>query len=86
MKLFSFKHTYTHKKETIMSNKSGFEIRANLLQQAQGLLMDQHYQKVQATEYNNELLGQKNPLPTLEITTGDIIARAKELYDFVNEK
>ena len=69
-----------------MSNKSGFEIRANLLQQAQGLLMDQHYQKVQATEYNNELLGQKNPLPTLEITTSDIIARAKELYDFVNEK
>jgi hypothetical protein len=69
-----------------MSNKSGFEIRADLLQQAQAIIMDQHYQKVQATEYNNQLLDQKNPLPTLEITTGDIIARAKELYEFVNEK
>jgi hypothetical protein len=69
-----------------MSNKSGFEIRADLLQQAQAIIMDQHYQKVQATEYNNLLLDQKTPLPTLEITTSDIIARAKELYDFVNEK
>jgi hypothetical protein len=69
-----------------MSNKSGFEIRADLLQQAQALLVDQHYREVAAIEYNNTLFGHRTPMPTLNITSADIIAGARELYEFVNEK
>jgi hypothetical protein len=69
-----------------MSNKSGFEIRGDLLQQSQALLVDQHYREVAAIEYNNTLFGQQTPMPTLDITPADIIAGARELYEFVNEK
>lgn len=70
-----------------MSNgKSGFEIRADLLNQAQGLLeanaqrvVDAHYFKV---EQNNSV----GDLPIVEITAGQVIETAKQLNKFVNDK
>ena len=67
-------------------SKSGFEIRADLLCQAQGMLSDNHQNQVLAIQYNNEVLDQKTPLPINSISTADVIQTAKELYEFVNEK
>lgn len=82
--MVDYRHTHTHK-EDIMS-KSGFEIRADLLSQAQGMLAENHNNQVMAIQYNNEVLDQKTPLPINNITTSDVIKTAKELYEFVNEK
>ena len=67
-------------------SKSGFEIRADLLSQAQGMLSENHNNQVMAIQYNNEVLDQKTPLPVNSISTADVIQTAKELYEFVNEK
>lgn len=67
-------------------SKSGFEIRADLLNQAQGMLSDNHHNQVMAIQYNNEVLDLKTPLPVNSISTADVIQTAKELYEFVNEK
>jgi hypothetical protein len=67
-------------------SKSGFEIRADLLSQAQGMLAENHNNQVMAIQYNNEVLDQKTPLPVNTVTTADVIRTAKELYEFVNEK
>ena len=68
-------------------NKSGFEIRADLLSQAQGLLMDNYQRKADAIYLHNE----HNPqdlkyLPANTISASDVIEVAKELYEFVNQK
>lgn len=67
-------------------SKSGFEIRADLLSQAQGMLTESRYNEIQAIQYNNEVLGKKDPIPVRSISTQNVIATAKELYEFVNEK
>ena len=70
-----------------MSNKSGFEIRADLLSQAQGILECNLHRKIQAVQerngYNPEDVKE---VPSDEISTADVIKAAKELYEFVNEK
>ena len=69
------------------NNKSGFEIRAMLLSQAQGILID-NYDRMKDSVYNhNDIFpNDKKELPAVEISADDIIATAKELNAFVIEK
>jgi hypothetical protein len=72
-----------------MSNnsKSGFEIRADLLSQAQGILECNLQRKLDAVrEYNAYNEGNEKELPSDTINTVDVIKAAKELYEFVNDK
>ena len=72
------------------SNKSGFEIRADLLGQAQGILEGNLQRETEALIYNNEIAGKDlsicMDISKQEVTTEDVIKTAKELYDFVNDK
>jgi hypothetical protein len=63
-----------------MSNgKSGFEIRADLLHQAQGLLEQNIQRKVDAIYmHNDNHPDDKKPLPAASISAGDVIAIAGE--------
>ena len=78
----------THTQENIMSdNKSGFEIRANLLNQAQGILSDNFQRKVDAVcMHNDSFPNDKKAMPTGTITASDVVAVAQELNEFVNLK
>jgi len=70
-----------------MSNKTGFEIRANLLSQAEGLLMsniDREYQTI--FEWNQNHPENKKDLPLRQVSPADVIQVAKQLNEFVNEK
>ena len=68
-------------------NKSGFEIRADLLSQAQGILQDNHQRKVDAVYMHNDSFpNDKKPMPTTSITASDVITVAQELNEFVNQK
>ena len=85
----------TYTQEKIMSDKkSGYEIRADLLSQAQGLLIDnrnlitdkyhnmvcraQEQKDVPWPEYPSEL--------SIPVSAQDVINVAKQFNDFVNEK
>ena len=71
-------------------NKSGFEIRADLLGQAQGILEGNLQRETEAVLYNNDIAGKDMAicidLSKQVIDTADVIRTAKELYDFVNDK
>jgi hypothetical protein len=72
-----------------MSNqpKSGFEIRADLLNQAQGLLEQNIARKENAVYmHNDNHPDDKKPLPTTSISAADVIAVAAELNEFVISK
>ena len=78
----------THTQEDIMSdNKSGFEIRADLLNQAQGLLEGNYQREVDAIfAHNDNFPNDKKPLPLREIVGDDVITVARQLNEFVTEK
>ena len=78
----------THIQEKKMSNnKSGFEIRADLLTQAQGILECNLQRKTDAIrEYNGYHEDAPKDLPLDIIGTEDVIKAARELYEFVNDK
>ena len=70
-------------------SKSGFEIRADLLSQAQGLLemnaqreVDAHYFAVDQAGDDATIVS----LPVVEITAEQVIETARQLNAFVNEK
>lgn len=68
-------------------NKSGFEIRADLLTQAQGILECNLQRKTDAIrEYNGYHTEEPKDLPSDTIDTDDVVAAARDLYAFVNEK
>jgi len=67
-------------------NKSGFEIRADLLQQAEGLLVTNHQRQIDAIIYNNEFSETKTEVPIFTVSAAEVIATARELYEFVNDK
>jgi len=70
-----------------MSNKSGFEIRADLLNQAQGILMDNYVRQVDAIHaHNDNFPNDKKPLPLSTITAQDVIDVATQLNAFVTQK
>ena len=61
-----------------MTNKSGFEIRADLLSQAQGILECNLQRKTDAIrEYNAYNEGNEKDLPSETIDTVDVIKAAK---------
>ena len=70
-----------------MSNKSGFELRADLLSLAEGILSQNIQRRVDATYAHNENNPcDKQPIPTDQITAADIISVASELNTFVETK
>ena len=72
-----------------MSNhtKSGFEIRADLLSQAQGILEGNIQREENSVYSHNEVHPEnKKVIKAHSITTSDVINVAKELYEFVNQK
>ena len=80
-------HTHTHKEDIMSDSKSGFEIRADLLSQAQGLLEGNLQREVDAVfAHNDNFPNDKKPLPLREIVGEDVIAVARQLNEFVNEK
>ncbi len=86
----------TYTQENIMSkeNKSGFEIRADLLNQAQGILqdnrstkMDWYHNQVCRAQDNKDVAWPEYPQEALApISAQDVIAVAKQLNEFVNQK
>ena len=75
-----------------MSNygtKSGFEIRSDLLNQAQGLLEQNAQREVDAHYFAVEQSGDDASVisfPVVEITAKQVIETARQLNAFVNEK
>lgn len=84
--MVDYRHTHTHRRNNMSNNKSGFEIRADLLQQAEGLLMTNHQRQIDAIIYNNEFSETKTEVPVFTVSATDVIATARELYEFVNDK
>ncbi len=71
-----------------MSNtKSGFEIRADLLNQAQGLLEGNIYRANDALGVHNENYpNDKKCYGNQSVSTSEVIKVARQLNEFVNEK
>ena len=72
-----------------MSNhtKSGFEIRADLLSQAQGILEGNISREDNSVYSHNEVHPEnKKVIKAHSVTTFDVINVTKELYEFVNQK
>jgi len=80
--------THTHTQEKYMSaNKSGFEIRANLLNQAQTILENNLQRTQDRVGYNNSLSpSRKEPLEVKEVSPQEVIELAQKLYAFVESK
>jgi hypothetical protein len=83
----------THTQEKIMSNnKSGFEIRATLLSQAQGIIEQNRNLKIDA--YHNAVQRAQDakdiPYPEFpmvkELTAEEVIEVASKLNEFINQK
>jgi len=69
------------------SGKSGFEIRADLLSQAEGILTSNYHREIDAIHaHNDNFPNDKRPLPLREITGEEVIKVARQLNEFVNEK
>ena len=69
------------------TQKSGFEIRANLLQQAQGLLEGNIYRNNEAVVQHNESYpNDKRTYGDQFVSTEEVISVARQLNEFVNEK
>jgi len=69
-----------------MSSKSGFELRTDILGMAQSILIENRDQQTNAfySRSDEERAGQQAPV--IEISSEDVIAEARKLYAFVNEK
>ena len=70
-------------------SKSGFEIRADLLSQAQGLLEMNAQRELDAAYFAIDQAGEEVSLislPVIEITAEEVIETARQLNAFVNEK
>jgi|TARA_B100000315_G_scaffold259349_1_gene315040 transaldolase len=69
--------------------KSGFEIRADLLSQAQGLLEMNAQRELDAAYFAIDQAADEVSLislPVIEITAEEVIETARQLNAFVNEK
>jgi hypothetical protein len=80
-------HTHTQEKNMSSGNKSGFEIRADLLGQAQGILELNIQRRNDAIHsHNDSFPTDKKPLVAEVVTAQEVISVAKELYEFVNKQ
>jgi len=68
------------------ANKSGFEIRANLLTQAQTILENNLQRTQDRVGYNNAISGAEMPLEVKEVSPQEVIELAQTLYAFVEAK
>mgnify|MGYP001251975175 CR=1 FL=1 len=67
--------------------KSGYEIRANLLSQAEGILYGNIEREIQAVNEHNHLHPDNIlPLPVKKVTAAQVIRVARQLNEFVTEK
>ena len=67
--------------------KSGFEIRADLLNQAQSIVEGNLYRENDKIDRHNEIFpNDKKPLGDQFIGVEDVIQTARALNEFVNEK
>lgn len=69
-----------------MSNKSGFELRTDILGMAMGVLEGNRDAKIQSFYSIPEEDRKGDRHPVIEITSEQVIAEAQKLYAFVNEK
>ena len=69
-----------------MSNKSGFELRTDILSMAQSVLMENRDQVMNAHFQLPDEVRKAEECPVISISSEDIIAEARKLYAFVNEK
>ena len=70
-----------------MSNLSGFEIRANLLSQAEGILhgnIEREIQSIQEHNMNNP--EDIQPIPVKKISAAAVIRLARQLNEFVTDQ
>jgi len=70
-------------------NKSGFEIRADLLSQAQGLLEMNAQREIDAVHFAVDTAGEEASIvsmPVIEITAEAVIETARQLNAFVTER
>lgn len=80
-------HRHIHTEKNMSNGKSGFEIRAELLNQAQGLLEGNIYRDNESVDRHNENFpNDKKPLGNQFVSTEDVISTARQLNEFVNEK
>ncbi len=80
-------HTHTQEKKMSSGNKSGFEIRADLLGQAQGILeLNIQRRNDSIHSHNDSFPTDKKSLVAEEVTAKEVISVAQELYEFVNQK
>jgi len=69
------------------NNKSGFEIRADLLGQAQGLLeMNIERDNSAIYAHNESFPNDKKPLGNQFVSVEEVISTARQLNEFVTEK
>lgn len=79
--------THTHKENDMSETKSGYEIRANLLVQAQDLLERNLDRKINSvTDYNHNNPESTKTVPARQLKAADVISVASELYAFVEQK
>ena len=77
----------THTETNMSNGKSGFEIRADLLNQAQGILEGNIHRKIdQVHAHNDNNPEERKAIPARQLKASDVISVAKELNEFVNEK
>ena len=78
-------HTLTQEKTMSNTSKSGFELRTDILGMAIGILENNRDQSTNAfySQAEEDRAGKSAPVT---ISNAEIIATAKELYEFVNEK
>ena len=69
-----------------MSNKSGFELRTDILGMAMGVLEGNREAKIQSfySVPEEDRKGERHPV--IEISSENVIDEARKLYAFVNEK
>ena len=69
------------------AGKSGYEIRADLLQQAESLLTGNIYRSNDAiAQHNDNFPNDKKSMSDQFVSTEEVISTARKLNDFVNEK
>lgn len=68
------------------NNKTGFELRTDLLGMAIGLLENNREQLVNQFYSKPEKVREGETLPVIEISPEQVIAEAEKLYNFVTTK
>ena len=67
-------------------NKTGYEIRLEVLQMAMSLANERYHQIASHAQYTAEKSGEKSYTLPVDNRVADAIALADELYDFVEKK